>query len=331
MSFVFKPFIRLHGLIPIMRSYFIAIVVLIMVATGGIYLLIPKKVVVGYTITANTNDKWAYRYLMHETDWKHWWPYDSVHHTVNDTAYHYNENWFHIDSLYYNALNVKIAGSGDTVNSRMFIIPVKFNEVQVTWRCNLETGNNPVSRWKQYRRSVAIKNSMRGILETYRQWLNVPENIYGFSITPGKIIDSLLVATRASFSSYPGPQMVDSVFQILRKHISKNGASITGYPMLNVINEGPGVFATQVALPVDKEIPETPAIKIKRMFRGNALVTKITGGGIHTIEHALDACEYFKQDNQRTSPAIPFQSLITDRVLQPDTTKWETIIYYPVH
>jgi hypothetical protein len=36
------------------------------------------------------------------------------------------------------------------------------------------------------------------------------------------------------------------------------------------------------------------------------------------------------QDHQRVAPAIPFQSLVTDRTKQPDTSKWVTRLYWPI-
>jgi hypothetical protein len=38
----------------------------------------------------------------------------------------------------------------------------------------------------------------------------------------------------------------------------------------------------------------------------------------------------YKDDYQRVSPAIPFYSLITDRLKEPDSSKWITKIYFPV-
>ena len=34
-------------------------------------------------------------------------------------------------------------------------------------------------------------------------------------------------------------------------------------------------------------------------------------------------------DNALSSPAIPFESLVTNRMQEPDTSKWVTKIYYP--
>jgi hypothetical protein len=65
------------------------------------------------------------------------------------------------------------------------------------------------------------------------------------------------------------------------------------------------------------------------MVLGDILVTEVRGGP-HHIKKGLQQLEYYLNDYQRTSPAIPFESLITDRSIQPDTAQWVTRIYYPV-
>jgi hypothetical protein len=40
--------------------------------------------------------------------------------------------------------------------------------------------------------------------------------------------------------------------------------------------------------------------------------------------------ELYISDHERVPPAIPFLSLVTNRMLEPDSSKWITLIYYPV-
>lgn len=314
-----------------MKKILIVFVLLLVAAVACIYVFIPRQLKVSHIEQAATNDKWTFSFLMNASEWRKWWPSDNS--TVRgsaDTLFHYNKLSFKPDSLFFNALNINIEADGNAIVSKMYLVPVGFNKVQMEWQCELDGGNNPFTRWMQYKRAVAIKNGMAGILSSYKKWLEVPEYLYGFDVKPGKIIDTLLVAAIASFKSYPTPEQVDTVFQVLRKYIEKNNAEVSGYPMLHVVINEAGVYEAQMALPINKVIPETDAISIKSMFAGNALITKIKGGN-YTIAKAFEACEYYKADHDRSSPAIPFQSMITNRVTETDTAKWETIIYCPVY
>ena len=62
---------------------------------------------------------------------------------------------------------------------------------------------------------------------------------------------------------------------------------------------------------------------------GNILITEVKGGP-EEIKKAYRQVELYISDFQRVAPAIPFESLVTDRRAEKDSTKWITRIYYPV-
>ena len=62
---------------------------------------------------------------------------------------------------------------------------------------------------------------------------------------------------------------------------------------------------------------------------GNILVTDVKGGP-YNIAKAFEAVEKYTEDHNRMAPAIHFQSLVTDRRQERDTSKWITRIYWPV-
>lgn len=84
-----------------------------------------------------------------------------------------------------------------------------------------------------------------------------------------------------------------------------------------------------VAIPINKEIPFTKPIFINTMVDGKLLVTEVKGGQ-QTIKNALFSFKNYVQDKQFTSPAMPYEMMITDRSAEKDTSKWVTKIYYPV-
>jgi len=65
------------------------------------------------------------------------------------------------------------------------------------------------------------------------------------------------------------------------------------------------------------------------MIRGNILVAEIKGG-IYSVNEAERQLVNYANDYKKISPAIPFQSLVTNRQLEPDTSKWVTRLYYPI-
>ncbi len=89
-------------------------------------------------------------------------------------------------------------------------------------------------------------------------------------------------------------------------------------------------FSTTVAIPINKVLPDKGPILFKKMFPGNILTAEVKGG-VYAIKEGFKQLNHYILDNQLTSPAIPFQSLVTDRLVEVDTSKWMTKLYYPVY
>ena len=66
------------------------------------------------------------------------------------------------------------------------------------------------------------------------------------------------------------------------------------------------------------------------LFNGNNLSTEIKGGPF-AINKAYAQLNNYIIENQRTLAVAPFEFLVTDRLKEPDTSKWITILNYPVY
>jgi hypothetical protein len=100
--------------------------------------------------------------------------------------------------------------------------------------------------------------------------------------------------------------------------------------MLHITTSDSLQFTTRVAIPVNKKLPGSGSISYRWMLGGgNILVTEVKGGP-YSIRQAFRQLEYYVVDHRRIAPAIPYESLVTDRRSQKDTAQWVTRIYYPV-
>jgi hypothetical protein len=100
--------------------------------------------------------------------------------------------------------------------------------------------------------------------------------------------------------------------------------------MLNIETADSINYHVRVALPISKVLSTSGEILEKRMpGQGNILVTEFKGG-IDAANKAFAQIENYANDYQRVAPAIPFYSLVTDRLAEPDSSKWITKIYFPV-
>jgi hypothetical protein len=189
---------------------------------------------------------------------------------------------------------------------------------------------NPVKRLFAYMKAREIRADMADIMEEIKKFYTVPGNIYRFDIKQELVTDSILISTSAGSNGYPTNEFIYNLIGKLRNYAAAMSAKQTGYPMLNISTANNINFEVKVALPVDKELPSAGDILQKRMpGGGNILVTEVKGG-IWVTNEAMDQVKKYADDYMRVPPAIPFYSLITDRLKEPDSSKWVTKIYFPV-
>ncbi len=141
--------------------------------------------------------------------------------------------------------------------------------------------------------------------------------------------DSTMVATKVVTASYPTTAEIYSLIDNLESYIKSNGAKENNFPMLNVRKLENSEFETMVAIPTNKELEGNGKIFFSRFVPWKVLTAEVSGGN-STVEEAFRQMKLYMSEYQKTAMAIPFQSLVTDRIQEPDTLKWVTNIYVPV-
>jgi hypothetical protein len=99
--------------------------------------------------------------------------------------------------------------------------------------------------------------------------------------------------------------------------------------MRNITQLDSGGFQIMVALPIDKELKTEAIFFPSKMVPGRFLVAEVKGGP-GTVDDAQNQIRLYMQEYKRMSLAIPFESLITDRSIEADTSKWVTKLFNPV-
>jgi hypothetical protein len=130
-------------------------------------------------------------------------------------------------------------------------------------------------------------------------------------------------------TTYPSTAEVYQKIDSLRQYMISHGAAAIDSPWLNVTPMPNGLFRTLVAIPDNKRLPGNGRI-INRNFVPWKNVQGDVFGGVNTVERAFGKMQEFKTDHGMSIMALPFQTLITDRRKEQDTTKWLTIIGAPI-
>ena len=307
----------------------IGLLALLALATGSIYFFIPSNLLVTAVTPVLSNYTSTVEFVASDDRWQKWWPGKLEEHqgkfigTFKDVHYE-------IASKSYNNTSLLLIRNNDTTKANLAIAGFYHDSIKVICQFMFQGSMNPITRVKQYNKAVYLKENIHGLINSLKSFLEKPENIYGFKVISTMVKDTVLMSTKTIFNHYPSTQEIYTMVNTLKKHISENGGIETNVPMLNVTKESDVNYKTMVAIPVNHSLPISNTIALKRMVVGRILESDSIKGGKATIDHSFKMFEKYFSDFKHTSPAIPFESLITDRVKETDTTKWITRFYYPI-
>lgn len=268
------------------------------------------------------------RFLFNQDNWVKWWPPD-LRKNLAINSKGSSENIYALKNAAYTNADIIIKGNYTSFKTNAELLKFNKDSMLITWTFLLPESNNILQKISNYFRAKTVKKNAVDILENLKSFLEKTHNIYGITIEQSMVIDTALIAKRYISTSYPTTEVIYGLVQQLKSFVSMQNAVQTNPPMLHIKYDS-GYFKTMVALPVNKELKGNDSFLLKRMFPGKILVTQVTGG-TKTTENALKELDVYIDDNELNSPAIPFESLITDRIKEPDSTKWITKIYYPIY
>lgn len=312
-----------------MKRWLLLVLVLIALLFISVYIFFPKEVTSSKIEKINCSINSVNRFILVKDNWPRWWP-GTMSNDVssNKKSFNYKGINYSISAERYNSIIVKATSNGLSAEGTILFVPLNLNTVQAEWVYSLKTNSNPLSRIHLYNETRKINKNEEDILQNMKAFLEDPEKVYGLKIGQEIVKDTILVTTKFSASEFPSTSKIYGIIDDLKSYISNNNAVETNFPMLHVWQDS-GLFHTTIAIPVDKQISGNSIYSTKRMVPGKILVAAVKGGPF-TAGDAIRRLGIFMTDNQMSSPAIPFESLITNRMKEPDTSKWITKIYYPV-
>jgi len=308
-----------------MKKWLLVFIALLTLFILTAYLIIPDKLTISTIALVRANSRGAYRCLADESNWK-----KTFGKEISGNSFQSNDITFTINKKLVDGVEVMLTKNGISGLSLIEFVRLNNDSSVVRWTASVENNSNPFKKIKQYFAANTLKNGMQATLATIKKFLEKEENIYGIKVNLTTVKDTILIATKSTYKSYPSTDDIYGLIQTLQTYAQKNDARQSGYPMLNIKTADSGNFQAMIALPVNKELKDQGAILHKEMVAGNILVAEVKGGP-YTVAKAFDNLHEYVTDHDLQSPAIPFQSLIIDRSQQPDTTKWVTKIYYPIY
>jgi hypothetical protein len=313
-----------------MKKILAGLILIILIAIISVYLFIPGSINVKKQVQLHTNSKAIHRAILDENHWPEFWPIAQNTGNPLKFSFEFNERKYAIRDKKINSVIIDIIEKADTISSQLNILMIRADSVELSWETDLSTSSNPFRRFQVLNKSKQLEKDLLQLLEKMKTFFSESANYYSTRILEEKVRDSTLVSTYDSSQGYPSTRFIYGMIKQLKDYIVQQNAQETGLPMLNIFTRDSIIYLTRVAIPVDKKLKSSGRISYKWMLPGgNILVTEVKGGP-YNIQKAFQQVENYVSDHQRIAPAIPFQSLVTDRSKEQDTSKWITRIFYPV-
>jgi hypothetical protein len=229
------------------------------------------------------------------------------------------------------SLVVQVKKDGVFFPGLIKVLPLGNDSAAINWTIDIKNGANPLRKIKNFFVARKLEAATIDILNNMRAFLENNKNIYDIDVRIVGVKDTLMITVKKTFKNYPSPQDVYILIGMLQHYAANNGAKQTGYPMLNIKTKDSANFETMAGLPVSKSLKDSGVLLHKELPSTGRMLTTNIKGGPYTIAGAFHHLEDYMADYKFTSPAIPYQSIITNRLQEADTSKWETTIYYPIY
>ena len=291
----------------------------------AIYLIIPSTLVINNQITIEASEDVAAKFITHQKQWEKWWPGAKI----NDNQYDYDNVHFYIHKTTNSGANIVLQKGNLKLNSEISYLAGDFS-VKITWQAEMQNSKNPIQRVENYLDARTLKTQTAEILKHLKSFLENEKNAYGYKIYITKIKDPYLLATTTSSVNYPAIQSIYEKVNALKLQAKTKGAILTSFPIVNITKVENNEYQVTVAIPINKTIKPDQKLFMNNLVAGGNLLVANVKGGPNTISNAFGAVKAYMKDHNLTSPAMPFESLITDRSVEKDTSKWVTKICYPI-
>ena len=308
-----------------MKKKIIIVILILLTVVSLIYILIPSALPVGAKLSVSTTSAGANRFLLNKNEWQKWWPGT----ITRDSLFSFNNNQFSITSQTFNGIGVNVVNPKAELNGALILIPIKSDSLLIEWKYVITSGNNPIQKIKAFFTAKALSKDLTQILLKIKTVLEDEMFVYGVKINHEKVVDTLLLSSKLAYQKYPDLKDVYTLIDQLQKKLSDQRIEPVNPPMLHIRKIDSAYYETQVAIPILKWPTTDASTQIKRMVLGNILTATVQGGPA-TIKHAFRQVQQYVYDHGMAQPAIPYESLITNRILETDTTKWMTKLYFPV-
>ncbi|REJ85263.1 MAG: hypothetical protein DWQ44_01000 [Bacteroidetes bacterium] len=323
----------------------LAIILLVITAIG---LLLPSKVEVERSIVINQPREAVFNYVNNLNNWNTWSPWHAldtnasyvIEGSASGTGAKLNWNSTHENvgkgSMTFTevkepesiALELNFMENGTAY--AMYKLDEEAEATKFTWSFNFETGFNPLLRiMGKFMDGMIAKdfekglNNLKSVLES-ESFNSSAMKIEIVDVTP---LHYLAVRDTADYNSIS--MKLGMNYGLVAEAMKVQGLNYGGQPFAIYYSGGEGRFDFDSAIPVDKPGKSSGKVRAGQIMAGKAVVGHHYGD-YSSLGNAHQMIDAYVAENNLTVSGVPWEVYVTDPGAEPDTSKWLTMVYYPI-
>jgi hypothetical protein len=114
----------------------------------------------------------------------------------------------------------------------------------------------------------------------------------------------------------------------LKQYVDSKKGVLHGDPMVYIARDAKRVYL-QVAYLLEKEIPTAPLFDVRKIKVKNLVSINVVGDAQLAYKAKYEA-ENYLHDQSKFAPIMPYIIYNTNRLLEKDSSKWMSTIFYPI-
>ena len=299
-----------------MRKIVLSLAAILILSTAAVYVFIPSQIIIKGKQMVYHPSTSVIRGMMQTEKWAEWMPKEVEIKVLGSLVATIQA------SLMMDGVQIPVEFSIENGENKNSIIGFETSMDNRQW--------SPIARVQYYIFAKRIQSKLEHVLEAARNHYNYSKGIYGFEIVETKVKDSSLITIDQTLMDTPSITQIYQMVNQLEQYILSQNGKAKGAPMVNITRLDEKEVYTQVAIPLERDIPVNGDFEIKKMVLGNLLAVEVQGDQAK-VNAAFEATKLYINDKQKYSPAIPFIIYNTNRLLEKDSTKWKSTINYPIY
>lgn len=198
----------------------------------------------------------------------------------------------------------------------------------VTWTAEGDLGYNPLYRYYGLMIDSDLGADYEKGLQQLKEFCEQLPDYPGIKVTEVTSMPALSVKDSVMVTDIG--LFLETYYPMLYMYALRNEANMAGHPYAVYYNWNPeGKILMEAGLPLAEAL-EGKDVMMSTMSPGGKVVKATHWGDYSAVGPVHDAIHQYIEVMKLEFAGAPWEVYVTDPMEEPDTAKWETIVYYPI-